>query len=274
MRRLVSIAFRSTAGIRDEFCGAGPCRTRRPAWRAAARRRPGTGSRPPCRPEARAWSWDRIGAARIDRWVAEAMTGYAEEVLKLAGALRVAVATLASVDRSTLAIRSHRSSPCISGSSLEPKMRSGTPSLSDSATPWRAAQQAGAGDRRRGSPHVRPGRAPVVRAGRGRGPVAPRRAAAARRRRRAWSCDVGALRRPASAAGDPDAQRADRREAAVEGDRQRLARFRIRRAPRPGTRAPPRQGSLPRVLGAGRSAKKFEICTSEPLSFAATPATT
>jgi hypothetical protein len=53
----------------------------------------------------RRWNWDRIGDERLNRWVAESVTGYAEEVLKLRGALERDDRLLADVMRSVLAIR-------------------------------------------------------------------------------------------------------------------------------------------------------------------------
>ena len=53
--------------------------------------------------EARAWSWGPI-ERRCDEWVAEQVTGYAEEVHKLVAALRNGNRPLAAVQRSLLAV--------------------------------------------------------------------------------------------------------------------------------------------------------------------------
>lgn len=54
--------------------------------------------------EAEAFDWAAISAA-CDEWVAEATTGYAEEVLKLVAARRADDRLLAAVQRSVLALR-------------------------------------------------------------------------------------------------------------------------------------------------------------------------
>ena len=54
--------------------------------------------------EALAWTWDAVGP-RADAWVAEQMTGYAEEVLRLVGSLRAGRYSAAAVQRSVLALR-------------------------------------------------------------------------------------------------------------------------------------------------------------------------
>lgn len=57
------------------------------------------------RAEAGDWSWDLIGDVALDAWVAEEITGYAEEVQKLVRLLREGDALLAAVQRSILALR-------------------------------------------------------------------------------------------------------------------------------------------------------------------------
>jgi len=54
--------------------------------------------------EALAWTWDAVGS-RADAWVAEQITDYAEEVLKLAGYLRAGRYSAAAAQRSVLALR-------------------------------------------------------------------------------------------------------------------------------------------------------------------------
>jgi hypothetical protein len=50
------------------------------------------------------WSWKCLGN-RVDRWVAEELTSYSEEVHKLVGNLRLGRRSAAAVQRSLLAIR-------------------------------------------------------------------------------------------------------------------------------------------------------------------------
>ena len=54
--------------------------------------------------EARDWNWGPL-ERRCDSWVAEQVTGYAEEVHKLVAALRHGIASTAAVQRALLAVR-------------------------------------------------------------------------------------------------------------------------------------------------------------------------
>jgi hypothetical protein len=54
--------------------------------------------------EARAWTWDGVGAA-CDAWAAGELIGLAEEVMKLRACLDAGLETTASVQRSILALR-------------------------------------------------------------------------------------------------------------------------------------------------------------------------
>jgi hypothetical protein len=53
---------------------------------------------------AQEWSWKSLGN-RVDRWVAEELTSYAEEVHKLIGNLRLGRRNAAAVQKSLLAVR-------------------------------------------------------------------------------------------------------------------------------------------------------------------------
>jgi len=54
--------------------------------------------------EAQAWTWEHV-ADRVDEWVAESLTGFAEEVQKLVTSLGRGQTTTAAVQRSVLALR-------------------------------------------------------------------------------------------------------------------------------------------------------------------------
>jgi hypothetical protein len=74
-----------------------------PGWRGALVLYDAEGLAASLIEEARAWTWGPI-ERRCDEWVAEAVTGYAEEVHKLIAALRNGDRPLAAVQRSLLAI--------------------------------------------------------------------------------------------------------------------------------------------------------------------------
>lgn len=75
-----------------------------PGWRTAVLLHDPEGLAAAIKQEAAAWQWEHV-ADRCRGWVAEAITGYAEEVHKLVASLRRAEATTAAVQRSVLAIR-------------------------------------------------------------------------------------------------------------------------------------------------------------------------
>jgi hypothetical protein len=80
-------------------------RARRAAQSPAGGRRSSVTIRTTLQQEALEWTWDTIGATEIDRWVAEELTGYAEEVHKLVIALDHHRMLAAAVQRSILALR-------------------------------------------------------------------------------------------------------------------------------------------------------------------------
>ena len=102
--RIVAVSWRSEdderrALRRPESVGAVV-----PAWRAAHVLHDPDGVAEALKREAEAFDWAAISAA-CDEWVAEATTGYAEEVLKLVAARRADDRLLAAVQRSVLALR-------------------------------------------------------------------------------------------------------------------------------------------------------------------------
>lgn len=101
---LVSITWRSvesiTRGYRNpaEVCGLVP------AWRRAMILHDPDGLAVRLKREADAWSWEPLASA-CDRWVAEQITGWAEEVHRIVGCLQRGNVVMAGVERSVLAIR-------------------------------------------------------------------------------------------------------------------------------------------------------------------------
>jgi predicted nucleotidyltransferase len=75
-----------------------------PAWRNALIIYDPKGIAKALKREAERWKWDSL-AKKADKWVAEELTGYAEEVHRLVGNLQLGRRSVASVVRSLLAIR-------------------------------------------------------------------------------------------------------------------------------------------------------------------------
>jgi hypothetical protein len=74
-----------------------------PAWRSAAIIYDPRGIAKALKKEAQEWRWDSLGK-NVDTWVAEELTGWAEEVHRLIGNLQLGNRSAASVQRSLLAI--------------------------------------------------------------------------------------------------------------------------------------------------------------------------
>jgi predicted nucleotidyltransferase len=74
-----------------------------PAWRGAKIIYDPKGIAEALKRKAREWRWELLGT-RTDKWVAEELTGWAEEVHKLVGSLELGQRESAAVQRSLLAI--------------------------------------------------------------------------------------------------------------------------------------------------------------------------
>jgi hypothetical protein len=103
--QLVSISWRSAEQHRITFRSPGEAGGAIPGWRQAVIRYDPDDIAATLQQEALEWTWDTIGATEIDRWVAEELTGYAEEVHKLVIALDHHRMLAAAVQRSILALR-------------------------------------------------------------------------------------------------------------------------------------------------------------------------
>lgn len=88
------------AAFRDPASAGGAI----PGWRQARIISDPHGVAAGLKREAAAWSWDSIDK-RCDAWVAEEITGYAEEVHRLVGRLEAGHSLAASVQRAVLALR-------------------------------------------------------------------------------------------------------------------------------------------------------------------------
>jgi len=75
-----------------------------PGWRTAVLLHDPEGLAAAIKQEAAAWQWEHV-ADRCRGWVAESITGYAEEVHKLVASLRRGEATTAAVQRLVVALR-------------------------------------------------------------------------------------------------------------------------------------------------------------------------
>jgi hypothetical protein len=100
---LVSVSWATVKQVRQKFRNPGEVGGAIPAWRNALiiydqRKIASTLKR-----EAQEWRWESL-SKQADRWVAEEMTGYSEEVHRLVGNLQLERRSAASVQRSLLAI--------------------------------------------------------------------------------------------------------------------------------------------------------------------------
>jgi hypothetical protein len=102
-RFLVSVSWATAGQHRQAFKDTSKVGGIIPAWRNAVVLYDPKGNAKALKQEALRWQWDLLGK-RVDRWVAEQLTGYAEEVHRLIGNLQLQRESAASVQRSLLAI--------------------------------------------------------------------------------------------------------------------------------------------------------------------------
>ncbi len=100
---LVSIGWRTPAEVRRRFAQPHRVCTIIPGWRQAIILHDPQGIAARLKRRAEAWTWDDVAAA-CDAWVAEEITGYAEEAQKLAAAIARADWRNAAIQRSILAV--------------------------------------------------------------------------------------------------------------------------------------------------------------------------
>lgn len=102
---LVSVSWRSESDHRESFDDLQQVGGAIPGWRSAVILADPSGVAARLKREATEWTWDRISQARIETEVCEWVTGFAEEVQKLAYARETHDLGLAAVQRSVLATR-------------------------------------------------------------------------------------------------------------------------------------------------------------------------
>lgn len=100
---LVSVSARPFEKHREAFVLPEKVCSAVPGWRGALVLYDADGLAASLIEEARTWTWGPL-ERRCDEWVAEEVTGYAEEVHKLAAALRNGNRSTAAVQRSLLAV--------------------------------------------------------------------------------------------------------------------------------------------------------------------------
>jgi hypothetical protein len=100
--RLVSLSWRWPDEVRASFRDPGTALLAVPAWRDAVVLRDTNGIAASLLAEAIAWSWDRCEEA--GGWAARELTGYAEEVVRLRGAIARRDAPIAAVMTALLAL--------------------------------------------------------------------------------------------------------------------------------------------------------------------------
>jgi hypothetical protein len=101
---LVSVSWKTAEQHREAFKNPGEVGGIIPAWRNAAIIYDPRGVASAIKKDARRWRWKLLDK-EADAWVAEEITGWAEEVHRLVGSLQLGRRNAAAVVRSVLAIR-------------------------------------------------------------------------------------------------------------------------------------------------------------------------
>jgi len=101
---LVSVSWRTVDDVRESFTKPQEVGEIIPAIRGALAVHDPDGLAAELKGEAEAWRWDAI-SDRCDAWVADEITGYAEEVHRLLGNLKIGRVWVAAVQRFVLACR-------------------------------------------------------------------------------------------------------------------------------------------------------------------------
>lgn len=101
---LVSISWMTPAKHRQTFKNPSEAGGIIPAWRNAAIIYDPQGIADSLKQEAKRWRWQALNK-KADRWVAEEIAGYAEEVHRLIGNLQLGRRSAAAIVRSVLAIK-------------------------------------------------------------------------------------------------------------------------------------------------------------------------
>lgn len=102
---LVSTSWGTAETHRASFLNPGTAGAAVPGWRQAVIVHDPEGVAASLRERALTWDWSDIGDAELDGWVAEGLTGFAEEIHKLVVAIRLQRQTTAATQRSIMALR-------------------------------------------------------------------------------------------------------------------------------------------------------------------------
>ncbi len=101
---LVSVTWMTARQHRQAFKDPSKAGGIIPAWRNASIMYDPQGIAYALKKDAKRWQWEPL-SEQADRWVAEEITGWAEEVHRLIGSLQLGRRTAAAVQRSVLAIK-------------------------------------------------------------------------------------------------------------------------------------------------------------------------
>jgi hypothetical protein len=101
---LVSISWMTSAQYHRAFENPSEAGGMIPAWRNAAIIYDPQGIAGSLKQEAKRWRWQPL-SKKADRWIAEEITGYAEEVHRLIGNLQLGRRSAAAIVRSVLAVK-------------------------------------------------------------------------------------------------------------------------------------------------------------------------
>ena len=102
---LVSIAWRTLDEEQDALLNPARAGAAIPGWRSAVILHDPAGIAAKFVERAHSWTWQEVGEERINAWVAEELTGLAEEVYKLVSMLETGNLQAAAVQRSVIALR-------------------------------------------------------------------------------------------------------------------------------------------------------------------------
>lgn len=100
---LLAESWQSSEDVRQAFQSPEKVGTEVPGWRGAVILHDPRGLAAELKKEAEVWDWELLGDAP-DRWVADSITGLAEEIHRLVGDLRRGEPTSAAVQRSVIAL--------------------------------------------------------------------------------------------------------------------------------------------------------------------------
>lgn len=103
--RIVSISWHTVDNVLASFLSPASAGAVVPGWRSAVILHDPAGVASNLVERARGWTWHDIGGEALDAWVANELTGLAEEVLKLVQMLELDRVTAAAVQRNVLALR-------------------------------------------------------------------------------------------------------------------------------------------------------------------------